>query len=108
MTTKREALAGFDAETFKAARKVGNNTYSWSRNGHTFIRLHRTDIVQIAPDGAITLDSNGWRTVTTKARMNEYLPAGVGVRQERGEWFLTKRAATGEWVDVPFYDGITV
>src|SRR5689334_18060408 len=36
--------------------------------------LYQTAIVTWKPDGSVVLDSGGWKTVTTKARMNE---AGV-------------------------------
>jgi hypothetical protein len=88
-------------------KKIGNNT--WARlleDESVAVRLHGTDVVTFMPDGRVKLDSGGWRTVTTKARMNEHARA-VRVYSERGRWFVSP---TG-WLDtvaVPFYDGIEI
>lgn len=74
-------------------RKLANNTYLERRFGGgdrenctaIAVRLHATDIVTFHPDGSTVLDSGGWRTVTTKQRMNE---AGFNVWQERGVWYV--------------------
>lgn len=56
-------------------RKLQNSTYLERRPGSDIaVRLHQTDVLTFSPDGAITLDSGGWDTVTTKDRMNAYLP----------------------------------
>ena len=60
------------------------------------LRLHNTDIITIHPQGW-TLNTGGWRTVTTKYRLNNYGP--VGVSQVTFEWFIG---------DVPFHDGIFI
>ena len=38
------------------------------------IRLHSTDVVTYYPNGKIMIDSGGWRTVTTKDRINQFSP----------------------------------
>lgn len=58
-------------------RKVGNNTYAERRGDRIAIRLHSTDVVTFLPDGSIMLNTGGWYSVTTKDRMNSYLPGGV-------------------------------
>jgi hypothetical protein len=58
-------------------RKVANNTYAERRWPDIAIRLHDTDVVTLHPDGSITLNTGGWYTVTTKDRLNSYLPFGV-------------------------------
>ena len=78
----------------KQRRKVGNNTYLERRQeGAIALLLHSTDVVTFRPDGAIVLDSGGWRTPTTKDRINNYLPAGSYVRQENGQWFLRRHGS---------------
>ncbi len=64
------------------------------------LRLHNTDIITIHPQGW-TLNSGGWRTVTTKHRLNNYGP--VGVSQVKGEWIVGTHDG-----DVPFHDGIFI
>lgn len=82
-------------------RKVANNTYLERRDEWSIaLRLHATDVVTFRP-GTITLDSGGWRTVTTKNRMNYALP----VFSEKGTWYV------GDYRDDTRYvysDGITL
>lgn len=75
----------------KLSRKVGNNTYLVRNSGvpgdSIHLKLHSTYIVTWYADGRIELNSGGWRTVTTKARINEYVE-GWGISQEHGQWFI--------------------
>jgi hypothetical protein len=50
------------------------------------IRLHKTDIVIIRPDNTYKLNSGGFRTTTTKRRMNHVLPCVV--EQQNGLWSI--------------------
>lgn len=71
----------------KDYRKVGNNTtLRIETDGSIHIRLHNTDIVTYRADGSIMLDTDGWQTVTTKARINAWAP--VQVCQRKGDWFV--------------------
>ena len=82
----------------RETKKVGNNTYLVRISPETIgVRLHNTIVVEIHADGSYTLNSGGWRTVTTKARMNEFCPVKVG--QKRYDWFVGEE---------PFRDGIKV
>lgn len=103
-------------------RKLENNTYLEARqpgekwagarhgNGtHYAVKLHKTDVVTLHPDGTYTYDTGGWRTVTTKARMNTY--GNAVIWSERGSWMIAPRS--GSWEDreqaaVPFADGVRV
>lgn len=42
--------------------------------GPIIVRYHETDIVTAYVDGSVSFDSGGWRTYTTKERMNDFLP----------------------------------
>ena len=69
--------------------------------GKTFVRYHATDVVAFDAD-IITLNSGGWRTATTKSRMNqtanEYnLP--FQVFQKKHNWFVTIGSETVEFTD---------
>ncbi len=68
-------------------RKVANNTIEYWIGDERRIRLHNTDIVVFKENGDIVLNSGGWRTVTTKDRMNMYIP-GRGISQKRGIWYI--------------------
>jgi len=109
-TTKAESIASISHLLVKS-RKVGNNTFEvFYKNGDRAIRLHRTDIVTwrtiycSACYGTklkrIVLNTNGWETVTTKARMNQYMPNGH-IYQHKYKWYV--KTPDG---DVPYYDGM--
>lgn len=96
-------------------RKIANNTTVERREGDNIaVRLHATDVVTYHPDGSVTLDSGGWRTYTTKDRMNAFGPALVW--QDQGEWevgiFRPREDGSryyGEWIDSAQYrDGMTI
>lgn len=92
------------------ARKLANNTYLEHPDDHSYaIRLHATRIVTYYDDGRTVLDSGGWQTVTTKERMNRYLPRSVhGISQTRGVWYVGGEWVNGKWEPgVPYADGIT-
>lgn len=55
------------------------------------VRYHATRVASLAPDGTITLRTGGWRTVTTKKRMNQALAtwgSPYRVYQEDHEWYV--------------------
>lgn len=71
----------------KTRRKLENNTYAIRHDDSISIRLHETDILTFHPNGRVNVTTGGWKTVTTKARLNEYLPHGLSLTQERGIWY---------------------
>lgn len=84
-------------------RKIANNTRQITRDdGATVIRLHGTDIITDLPDGRQVYNSGGWRTVTTKARLNAF--GRYPVFSKRGRWVVSD----GQDRTVPFFDGITL
>ena len=70
------------------SKKIGNNTYLVDLENRIVIRLHNTNVVTFYEDGRTLLNSGGWKTVTTKDRMNKYLPVPWKVFQEKFEWYL--------------------
>jgi hypothetical protein len=110
-------------------RKLENNTYLETRYpDRTYdrdltlhvetveyaVRLHDTDVVTLHPDGSYTLDSGGWRTVTTKDRINRYAP--VRLYSDKRVWWLRPRwvapdsphSDASNSVSVRFEDGMSV
>jgi hypothetical protein len=97
------------------SRKVANNTYLHRVGDDIAVRLHDTDVVTFHADGTATLNTGGWFTMTTKERINRYLPGGIRLESNRGRWFLIY---TGHWDGehyvkserpaVPFTDGIVL
>lgn len=85
-------------------RKIAHNTYvEWFGRDCIAIRFHATRIISFTADGRILLTSGGYRTVTTKDRLNQFGPAEVRIHQANYAWYVT--TPTGEY---PFVDGIEV
>lgn len=86
-------------------RKIANNTYSTvyarfgdhdEEPGGFYIRLHNSRIVQlIAPtaidDGIVRFNISGWPTVTTRDRINRFLPDGWSLYTRSGTQHLSLR-----------------
>jgi len=54
------------------------------------VRYHNTDVV-VVKNGEVTLNTDGWKTVTTKRRMNQaanQFGLGYHVFQEDYEWYV--------------------
>jgi hypothetical protein len=100
----------------KSERPIGHNTRVELRDdGAISVKYHGSPVVVYYPEGSVdgapvtVLNSCGWRTMTTKERINAFCPAGFDVYQERGNWILSK----GYWNDPQrqtwnFADGITI
>lgn len=68
-------------------KKLENNTYLVRVDDKTFgVKLHNTIVVYIHQNGRFTLDTGGWRTNTTKDRINRYGPASV--HQNNNIWYI--------------------
>ena len=65
-------------------------------NGRITVVYHNTMVVDVTPEH-ITLDTGGWKTVTTKRRMNQastQFNLGYTVYQQKGQWFVGYRGVT--------------
>jgi hypothetical protein len=84
-----EVLAGRDSV------RLGNNTYLERLNGLQFIgvRLHNTYVVRFHENGQITLHTGGYRTATTKDRINEFITGRV--YQKNHEWYYVGHNTEG-------------
>lgn len=108
--TKKEIMEGVE---HVSAKKVANNTVEYTReDGTRVIRLHLTDIVEILPNGVIRLNSGGYKTATTKERIERYLPEGMRLWSEKGIWYIGKPSwlheAGDELSRYPFKDGMII
>jgi len=85
MLTYNEAKELYESAKDKEKGKpIANNTRLY-KNGHNYhICLHRTDIIIIKPNDYYELHTGGWRTPTTKERINRFSP--INVYQHRGTW----------------------
>ncbi len=85
----------------RGVKTIANNTVLHRIDNDTFgVRLHGTNVVLIHRDGTYTLNSGGWRTVTTKDRINKYSPAAL--YQKDWEWYC------GRGESFVFFDEIRV
>jgi hypothetical protein len=83
----------------KWRRKLANNTYAHRyTNDILIIRLHDTSILTFLNDGSVIYNTGGWRTATTKNRLNRYGP--LHIYQHNFSWFYDDNQ--------PFRDGLTV
>ena len=74
-------------------------------DGSRTLRLHATDIITWKPDGKIILNSGGYDTKTTRARLNEFLPDGISIFRKRGETFLKNSLKYPDEI-LKFTDGV--
>lgn len=92
------------------AKKLGYNLCAFTApNGDKVVRHCLTNIVTLTPEGNYIITSGGWRTKTTKDRINEHAP--VRLWQRKAEWFLCGRRDDGSFdhtIEIPFRDGIVV
>ncbi len=87
MLTHEEARSLFGkCRNQNTGHRLANKTYIQMRGSSFAIRLHNTDIVVIRPNGTYKLNSGGFRTTTTKRKMNNVLPFVVG--QKNGLWSI--------------------
>lgn len=93
------------ANNTRVRRLAGGVRRPFGDNGPAIaIRLHTTDVVTLRPDGTYELNSGGWRTPTTRDRINNYAPARTF--QHRRQMMI---CAPGDWANaVPFWDGVRV
>jgi hypothetical protein len=80
--------------------------------GHEVITVtyHDNPVVNFFPDGTVTYSSCGWKTPTTKERINWFLPDGFRVYQEKSVWYLAK-VINWDWQNAErfiFADGIAI
>jgi hypothetical protein len=65
------------------ARNMEWNTYA--------CRLYNTDCVEFYPNGDITLRTNGWNSITTKAFIGYVIDAMGSLVSESGKWYFVNR-----------------
>lgn len=72
----------------RTTRKIASNTYCVRRDGYYEIILHNTIIAECFPH-YVRLNSDGWRTVATKARMSDIIRMyGWSIFTKNYVWYL--------------------
>ena len=103
---KAQALMA-TARNKSKGKPITYNTRLWEmENGKWYsITLHGNEIVRVYPDGNVYSHA-GWRTVTTKSRLNDFMPHHT-VYQRDWEWYI--RDHNDGWEDNPeFVDGMFI
>lgn len=74
-------------------RVIGNNTKAFidREDGTIVVTLHDHPIVELTADGTISVSLAGWPTVTTRERVNQFLPPTLGIFQRNYEQKLGLR-----------------
>lgn len=71
-TIEREICNVIESGKDGCDRRVSERDRVWKTEGSTLVFLHNTKIVQIA-EGKMQLFARGWRSATTKSRLNAML-----------------------------------
>ena len=83
----------------KHARTIAHNTTAErDDDGHAIVvRLHGNEIARLCPRSVRVRDA-GWRTSTTKDRLNRILePYGASIAQRDWTWSLCRDGRTEPW-----------
>jgi hypothetical protein len=97
----------------KTERKIAGNTLATlHEQGSIEIKFWDTVIMVIAQDGTMVLNSGGFKTVTTQARMDEYMGPHWQLSTSKGVWhlvhFLTDQGYNGEVERYIYRDGMVL
>jgi len=106
-SAKKEIMEGIEATSSKL---VANNTVEYTKpDGTRVIRFHHTDILEFPKGGQVIFNSGGWKTPTTKDRMNR-LQSYATIIQEKGLWYLTtdRNPCQNKDTWISFFDGIEI
>lgn len=96
-----------------SSARVNRNTFLLTyEDGREVIRFHGTNIITFK-DSEITLDSGGFKTLTAKNRMNDWLKIfRISVVQSKGKWYVVRGGKpmdeTQSYNIFPFEDGMTL
>jgi len=68
-------------------------TVNRGEDGSASVKYHDTEVYRLDSQGVLTLNTGGWKTITTKRRMNQAIrtfgPQHVGgVYQRAGAWYV--------------------
>ena len=86
--TQREAFLG--TPTKGPVKQIDNNTWRYVHEDGTYrVRHQKTDVVIVNPLYT-TLNTGGWKSATTKDRINKY--SAYHVHQFKNKWFVTTDA----------------
>ena len=103
MKTYREAAAFLAGREVRHLPSIRSTIVERIDETTIALRYHGTRVVDYHADGTYVLRSEGWHTVTTKSRINDFSPARV--YQRDFNWYIMVRCETKPW---PFHDGMVI
>ena len=91
------------SKTRKRKKKVAHNTvlYDYSPD-EIGLKLHDTSVLIAHKNGNVRYSSGGWKTNTTKDRMNSYGP--LNIHQIKGEWYFAMNGFMYPYHDCMVYN----
>jgi hypothetical protein len=99
-TTRALARLTHDDLTAYVGRKLAHKTYiEQGDEARIGVRFHSTRILTFHPEGTFTVNTGGYRTVTTKQRLNALLPKGYRIYSERYVWMIGTPEGVFEFED---------
>lgn len=105
-TNMRDSIKSEMLQEGTRAKIIARNTFRYiARDGATITRLHQTDVVRAQAGGRYQLNSGGWRTPTTKDRINSAL-TGYHVYALKGSWYVVATGGPAWSGGIPYYDGM--
>jgi hypothetical protein len=92
-------VAQEEARIMAQTRKVRGRATKVQKGeaGNLVVRFHTTDVVTVYHNGTVILRTGGWKTATTKLRMNQaanQFKLGYLVYQKDKNWFVTWKGKT--------------
>lgn len=90
----------------KTNRPHSNNTRIIKNDdGSISVVLYDTKVITFSYK-TIVLNSGGWRTVTTKAKISEFLPGNWHIYQDKGIWYISRGNRWNSMEKMVFFDGM--
>ena len=82
--SKREMLAAISGPISRASQPCRNTLEYTDSRGARVIMFHKTAILTFPQKGGFKIDTGGWNTVTTRDRLNKFLPEPWRVHTKKG------------------------
>lgn len=90
--TTYQSLVNLHHRRSKSTVRIGNNTISEFDGDEVVIRLHGHEIITLHHTGLVRFSLAGFPTVTTRDRINQFLPAGFRLYQSNWEQLVSNPA----------------
>jgi len=88
------ALSFLETGRKQKRKKYANNTWIEKKEDDSIgVILHETEVITFYPDGRVKLDSGGWKTPTTKNRLN-YIESHF-IFQDKSTWYVSQLGGKG-------------